>query len=267
MTRRSFNSPRWLLLTGILALGSAEAEPVVALIVDDVGFRYAESRRAAALPGPVACAVIPGTPHGARMARMAHARGKEVMLHLPMQPVDRRRPVGDHGIRLDTTQLGVAAALRAGVDAVPHVSGVNNHMGSLITRHPGHMTWLMRDLRERGLFFVDSMTTESSVALSMAREQGVRATRRDIFLDAEDSSEEQVRARLEQLLALASRQGHALGIAHPYPATMAVLERELPRLDGVRLVPVRELIALRAAVQPRDRIAAGEAGVSAATRQ
>ncbi|MBT8138111.1 MAG: divergent polysaccharide deacetylase family protein [Gammaproteobacteria bacterium] len=254
MTSRNSNLPRWLLLTGILALNGAQAEPVIALIVDDLGFRYSESRRATALPGPVACAVIPGTPHGEKMARAAHASGKEVMLHLPMEPVDRSRPVGAHGIDLQTTRDGITSTLQAGIEAVPHVSGVNNHMGSLITRHPGHMSWLMQDLRESGLFFVDSVTTESSVALSMAREAGVSATRRDMFLDSEQADEQEIHQRLQRLVELAQRRGHALGIAHPFPATMTVLERELPRLDGVKLVSVRELIALRSQAQQAERL-------------
>ncbi len=237
-----------LLLTGVAAMATTHAaQPAVAIIIDDIGYRYAEGKRAVALPGPVACAVIPNTPHGAAMAQVAHARGKEILLHLPMQPLDPERPVGDEGIALDTTRAGVTNALLQGIDSVPHVSGVNNHMGSLITRHPGHMTWLMHDLRDRRLFFIDSVTTEQSVALAMAREQGVAATRRDVFLDYEQATEAQVTARLEQLLAVAEQQGQAVGIGHPYPATMAVLERELPRLErrGVRLVPVSEIIALR----------------------
>ena len=242
------NTFRWLLVTGLTALNSVQAAPpAIAIIIDDLGYRYAEGQRAATLPGRVACAVIPNTPHGTPMAEMAHARGKEVLLHLPMQSLDPERPVGNEGIALNTTRVGVTEALRNGIRSIPHVAGVNNHMGSLITRHPGHMTWLMKDLQQNNLFFVDSVTTASSVALSMAREQGVRATQRDIFIDSEEATESQIIQRLETLYALARRQGQALGIAHPYPATMTVLERELPRLaqHGLRLVTVQELIGLR----------------------
>ncbi|MBT8131257.1 MAG: divergent polysaccharide deacetylase family protein, partial [Gammaproteobacteria bacterium] len=183
----------------------------------------------------------------AELAETAYRKGKEVLLHLPMQPLDPERPVGDDGIALDSTRLGVATALHNGIESVPHVSGVNNHMGSLITRHPGHMTWLMKDLRNRKLFFVDSFTTRSSVALQMAREQGVASTGRDIFIDREDASDTEIRTQLEALYRLAHKQGHALGIAHPYPATMRILEQELPRIKrrGLRLVSVAELIRLR----------------------
>lgn len=257
MIRRRPHCCRWLALSGLVALGSVHAAtPVVAIIIDDLGYRYADGLRAVALPAPVACAVIPDTPHGATMARAAHAQGKEILLHLPMQPMDPERPVGEYGIDLDTTRRGVTEALAEGMRSVPYVTGVNNHMGSLITRHPGHMTWLMLDLHERGLFFVDSVTSESSVALGMALEQGVAATRRDVFLDEEDSTEAEVAERLEAFFEIARRRGQALAIGHPFPATMAVLERELPRLQerGLRLVPVRELISLQ---ESRHLVTAG----------
>src|SRR5690606_23829095 len=106
--------------------------------------------------------------------------------------------------------------------AVPHVRGVNNHMGSLITRHPGHMTWLMQDLARDGLFFVDSYTHPQSVALEMAREGGVPAARRDVFLD-HVAEPEAIAHQFRRLLARARSDGHAIGIGHPYPATLAFL--------------------------------------------
>ncbi|MBT8131226.1 MAG: divergent polysaccharide deacetylase family protein [Gammaproteobacteria bacterium] len=247
MIRTRLQIFRWLLLIGLFCSSAAQAAtPAIAIIIDDLGYRYAEGKRAVALPGPIACAIIPNTPHSGIMAQAAHAFGKEVLLHLPMQPLDPERPVGDDGIALDTTRIGVAAALRKGIDSVPHVIGVNNHMGSLITRHPGHMTWLMQDLHDRELFFIDSVTTESSVALKMAREQGVLSARRDVFIDREDATPQEIFDQLKRLYKRAHRNGHALGIAHPYPATMTVLERELPRLSehGVRLVSVSDFVQL-----------------------
>lgn len=247
-----------LLLLGLAFVELAGAGPArIAIIVDDLGFRYAEGVRAVNLPGRITCAVIPNAPHAVAMARAAHQRGKEVLLHLPMQPVDPARAVGEQGLTIDTTRVGVRRLLRAGLAGVPYASGVNNHMGSLITRHPGHMTWLMQELAREQLFFVDSVTTLSSVALSMAHEQGVPALKRDLFLDRDDMTEEQVEQRLDKLLALARRRGYAVGIAHPFPATMAVLERRLEALEasGIKLVPVSELVAAPAALAAARAVA------------
>jgi polysaccharide deacetylase 2 family uncharacterized protein YibQ len=127
--------------------------------------------------------------------------------------------------------LGVA------LDSVPDVAGVNNHMGSLLTRHPGAMQWLMEGLRERGLFFVDSRTTVHTVAESLARENSVPVRRRDVFLDSAPGIE-QVRSQFRRLVRLARGKGSALGIAHPRRVTLAVLADELPRLQqqGIDLV-------------------------------
>jgi polysaccharide deacetylase 2 family uncharacterized protein YibQ len=116
---------------------------------------------------------------------------------------------------------------------VPFAVGVNGHRGSLLTRHPGHMSWLMEEiLRAGGLYFVDSYTT-----------QGVPAIKRDVFLDA-DPAPEKVAQEFERLKALARERGLAVAIGHPYPATLAFLEQAIPDLveEGIQLVPLRELI-------------------------
>jgi polysaccharide deacetylase 2 family uncharacterized protein YibQ len=127
--------------------------------------------------------------------------------------------------------------------AVPFAIGVNGHRGSLLTRHPGHMRWLMEEIDARGMLFVDSYTTPRSVALDMALEAGVPATRRDVFLDT-DPAPESIDREFERLKALARRHGSAVAIGHPYPATLTFLERRLPMLaaQGFRLVGIRELL-------------------------
>ena len=101
-----------------------------------------------------------------------------------------------------------------------------------MTRHPGHMSWLMQEIGAReGLFFIDSYTTHESVALMVAAEAGVTATRRDVFLDHE-RSEEAVMREFRRLKSLALKNGHAVAIGHPFPETLDVLERELPKLEA-----------------------------------
>lgn len=217
---------------------------VISIIVDDLGYQHEGGQRVVALPGPVACSVLPHTPYGERLAQAAHLAGKEVLLHLPMQAVNDKDP-GLGALTLETNEEELRRLLHANLDAVPHAVGVNNHMGSLLTRHPGHMAWLMRNLRDdpRPLFFVDSMTSSQSVALRLARENAVPATSRDLFLDR-DPDPEVIAEQFERLVTLALERGAAVAIGHPYPGTLDVLERELPRLAerGVRLISVAEFI-------------------------
>lgn len=217
---------------------------MLTVIIDDLGDRLKDGRRAVALPGPVTLSMLPHTPFAARLAREAHARGKEIMLHLPMESVEPR-PLGPGGVTLHMGQAEFTRRVRANLAAVPHVRGVNNHMGSLLTLHPGHMSWLMDELRQRGgLYFVDSRTTPASVALPVAQEYGVPSATRDVFLDPVREAGA-IQLQWERALAKARRAGHAIVIGHPYPETLALLERELPRLAarGFRLVPVSAMIA------------------------
>ena len=231
-------------LVMLLVQASAETTPRIAIIIDDLGYQLAAGRRAIALPGPVSYAVLPGTPQGRRLAALAQEQGKDVLLHLPLQAVDHAGPVEPSGIMLDMSHNAFRATFAEALGAVPNAIGVSSHRGSLLTRHPGHMAWLMQELSDRdNLFFIDSYTTHESVALRVAREAGVAAKRRDVFLDHERSLEAITR-ELERAKRIARRNGQAVAIGHPFPETLEVLERELPHLEdqGFELVTISELM-------------------------
>ena len=222
--------------------------PVIALIIDDLGNQGAQGSRVVRLPGPVACAFLPHAPFTARLARQAHFLNKEVMLHLPMQADGHENALDEPGVlTLDMTRHQFMTALYDGLGAVPHVSGINNHMGSLLTRSHGKMTWLMQSISAQGsLFFVDSRTTDETVAGRLARAYGIPSSERNIFLDNEPEPEA-IRAQFQKLLQIARRQGTALGIGHPHEATLEVLRDEIGKLEkqGVKLIPVARLIELQ----------------------
>ncbi len=232
-------------MPGIDAM-SAEIDEVViiGLIMDDLGNHADGGRRVASLPGPIACSVLPHTPHATRVARLCNEYGKVVMLHLPMQPVANGMIAGPGLLHEGMNRIEVVGALRAGLDSVPFTRGINNHMGSHLTRHLVFMQWVMEDIATQGgIFFVDSLTSVSSVALKVAQANGVPAIERDVFLD-NDPRPQQVREQFERLIATARRDGYALGIGHPYPATLNLLEAELPDLPaiGIMLVSIEDLV-------------------------
>lgn len=243
-----------LLLAACLGGASAAADAptqapaVVAVMIDDLGENLDEARRVAALPGPVACAILPHTTHATAIADLAHAAGKEVLLHLPMESVGDA-PLGAGAITLDMSEAEIKQTVQADLASIPHLAGMNNHEGSLITQHPGDLAWIMQALHAAGAYFyVDSYTTADSVAYEVAREQGVPAARRNVFLDDQDTSES-VHAQWQRLLKLAHAHGFALAIGHPRAATLALLEEELPQLsaENVTLVPVSRIVALQEA--------------------
>lgn len=231
-------------LVGMFLQLPAWAEmPRVAIIIDDLGYQLEAGNRAIALPGPLTYAVLPDTPQAGKLASAAHFRGKEVLLHLPLQSVDHGDSVEPGGITLDMGRSQLRETFSAALESVPFAIGVNSHRGSLLTQHPGHMRWLMEAIADRnGLFFVDSYTTHRSVALQVARETGIDAAKRDVFLDP-DPSPATVAREFARMKSLALEQGAVVAIGHPYPATLDLLERELPKLadEGIALVPLSEL--------------------------
>ena len=240
MSARALVTALLLTLCGV-ALADA---PRVAIIIDDMGYHLGNGQRAIQLPGAVSFSFLPGAPRARALAELAHALGKDILLHLPLQAVNDETEAEPAEIRIDMGRDRLGRVFDQALDAVPHVVGVNSHRGSLLTRHPGHMQWLMEEIREReALFFIDSYTHHDSVALQIARENGIEALKRDVFLDP-DPSPEAVAREFERMKTLAKKRGRVLAIGHPYPATLDLLERELPRLadEGFELVRVSELL-------------------------
>jgi polysaccharide deacetylase 2 family uncharacterized protein YibQ len=236
----------WLFLGFCLTAAAASSAPAprIAIIIDDLGYHLEVGRRVINLPGPVACAILPSTPRATSLAETAFASGKDVLLHLPLEPVSKGDRSDPGGILLDMSRDQFVTTFSAGLESVPHAIGVNSHRGSMLTRHPGHMGWLMEELRTHGdLIFVDSFTTPKSIAMQLAQESGVPAVRRDVFLDP-DRSPETAEKEFGRLKELARKNGSAVGIGHPYPSTLEFLEREIPKLsnEGIELVSISELV-------------------------
>lgn len=229
------------------AAAPVPAHPVyIAVVIDDLGNSWSEGRRVATLPGPVACSILPHTEHSHRIADLAYAAHKEVLLHLPMQSVSDM-PLGSGGITLDMTEGQIRATVADDLASIPHLAGMNNHEGSLMTQHPGDLAWVFQALHAAGpYYYVDSYTTADSVAYQIAREQGIPTARRNVFLD-DVNKEDAVRAQWDRLLKLAKRNGFALAIGHPRSATLAVLEEELPKLaeQGYVLVAPSKIVELQ----------------------
>jgi polysaccharide deacetylase 2 family uncharacterized protein YibQ len=230
-----------------IANGSATTDTsVIAIIIDDMGYRLSEGYQALELPGPIAYSFLPHTPNATRLSAEAARRGKDVLLHVPMEANNSDELLGPGALTSSMDQTTMLAALRANLESIPGAIGVNNHMGSLLTRQPDHMRWLMDALKSRGLFFVDSKTVGGSVAGQMAMERNVPFLVRDVFLDNQ-SSEAYVRKQFDVLIRTARSQGYAVGIAHPHTATLDVLVDVLPRLAEyeVRLIGVHDLVKAR----------------------
>jgi polysaccharide deacetylase 2 family uncharacterized protein YibQ len=217
--------------------------PRLAIILDDLGYDRVAADSLLALPFPVTVSVIPHLPLSSEIAEEAFRHGDEVLLHLPMQSESADVKHEDTELRVGMNAQEVDSAVAAMLNTVPHAVGVNNHQGSRATADPVLMQELMPALRERGLFFVDSRTTTATVAYDAAEQAGVPAASRKVFLD-DTPTKGAVEAELDLAARAAARDGFAIAIGHPHPATIAALAEAVPRIEahGVRLVFASEVV-------------------------
>ena len=216
----------------------------VAIIIDDMGQDMAALAEIAGFGCPVGVAVLPGLRNSRETAERAEKAGLVVLLHLPMQPKGgSTRGLGPGALMEGMDGARMEKAVMDDLASVPGAAGVNNHMGSALTEDAAAMRSLMALLKARGLFFVDSRTSPYTVAVQEARERGVRAASRKVFLDDLDDPAE-IRKQIDRLVKIAIRDGDAVAIGHPRKATLATLREELPGLRerGVAVVRVSELV-------------------------
>lgn len=216
----------------------------VAVVIDDLGQRLAPVERLLATGEAITFSVLPFLPHSVEVATQVHDAGREVILHLPMEPQDypRMNP-GKGGLFLSLSEEELRRCLEEDLLAVPSIRGVNNHMGSRFTEDAEMMEVVMDVLHGYGLFFLDSRTTPHSVVSLIAEEVGVPCVARDIFLD-HDRDRLAVARQIDLLIDRALENGTAIAIGHPHSETLEALEEGLPRLRaaGVRIVPLSELV-------------------------
>lgn len=215
----------------------------IVLILDDVGFDHQPLAQAMSIEPNINFSVLPNARHASEYARMLHERGFEVLCHLPMEPDDFPRvSPGDGAVLTSMSDDQIARTTLALVRAVPYAQGVNNHMGSRATADRRVMQSVLGALPE-GMYFIDSRTTGTSVAERVAREMSVRTAARNVFLDDVDT-DTAVRQQLRQLARDAEEQGVAIGIGHMYPATIRVLQADVPALrsEGFRFTRASQAV-------------------------
>lgn len=222
---------------------------MLALVLDDLGYDDDSLTRLESFPGPLALAVIPSAPHAAEAAALARRKGWDLLVHLPMSP--EAGPSEPEAIGPGDDDRTITARVERSLDRIPGAVGLNNHQGSRATADPRVVRAMLRVVRDRGLFFLDSRTTAASVAESEARALGISTIRRDVFLDdaataaqAAGGSAEALAAAWSRALAIVGKKGHCVVIGHPHRETLRFLAARLLELDGTttKRVRVSELV-------------------------
>lgn len=227
---------------------SSVPKAYIALIIDDLGNQGPDAtptKTLLSLRAPLTLAVIPERPKTKDVAQAAHAAGFDVLIHQPMESVNPAVAAGDGAILSNMSDSQIADMVEKHIADMPEAAGMNNHLGSKVTQDAELMRVVMKKLKERGLFFVDSMTISSSKGLAVAKEEGVRAVKRNVFIDGQDN-EAYIRQQILSLAesALEKRIVVPVGIGHLRPKTVAVLQSILPELAemGVGLKKISDVI-------------------------
>lgn len=217
--------------------------PLVAIIIDDMGYDTEMAANFLELDGILSFSVLPYSPYHKRIASAVHNSGRDVLLHLPMEPLQYPKVnPGEGALVTSMSPDELLEQLRNNLDAVPYIVGVNNHMGSRLTQDSAKMRQIFTILKRRGLFFVDSLTSPKSCCAQTAKIFNLKFARRQVFLDHIQEADA-IRFQIKRLVTVAKRRGQAIGIGHPYPVTLQILKEELPNIkQQIKLVRISELV-------------------------
>ena len=229
-----------------------EKRPKVAIVIDDVGVHSALSRKAdKVLPPEVTFSFLPYGSATMELAKKARKEGREVMIHLPMEPMPRldEPPIdpGPNALFVELSPEEMRKRTQINLKDLKDMSvGVNNHMGSRFTSDLEGMKVVLPIIEESGLFFMDSLTTPNSAVEEAAKAvtPNMPLLKRDVFLD-HYITEDALRAALQRLEKEAQATGKAIAIGHPHSRTLSVLQDWLPTLPykGIDLVPITHMLA------------------------
>jgi polysaccharide deacetylase 2 family uncharacterized protein YibQ len=220
-----------------------DVRPKVAVILDDLGYKKEVAFWFLRAEMPLTFSVLPGAPFTRSIAEDIKENGGEMMLHLPMEPKNYPEVnPGPGALLLSMEGKEIREILEEDLKQVPHVSGVNNHMGSSFTENPEKMRVVLEELQKRDLFFIDSRTTSGSVGYKLAGELGLPTNKRGVFLD-NDLDPRAIEIQVDRLLSMARHSGSAIGICHPHPETLEVLRKYFPKItQEFQVVRVSELV-------------------------
>jgi hypothetical protein len=216
----------------------------MAIIIDDFGYTYNETvKEFIFLKYPITLSIIPGLKASKRIARDAALAEKEYIIHLPMEPLNEK--YDDHGytIRTDLDDEVIRFRVRAACSNLPDAAGVNNHQGSKVTADQHIMNIVINELAKQGKYFIDSRTTQNSVAYHTARNHNIKTAENQLFLDARND-QDFISEQIQRLAQLAVEKGSVVAIGHVRENTLKVLERKMAELDsrGIEFVHASDIV-------------------------
>lgn len=222
----------------------ATGNAVAAIIIDDFGYSFNKmTRDFLTMEVPLTISIIPGLDYSQKVSNAAGVNRKEVIVHMPMEPLNE--PFKDQGYYLLCSQDAgtISMRIKKAFSELPGADGLNNHQGSKATADERVMKSVMSSLKSLNKYFIDSSTSTGSVAFRTARQNGVRCSRNEQFIDAKDDPAF-IRSQLTAMAEKAKKDGKVIAIGHARKNTLAVLKQMLPKLQsmGVTIVPASQLV-------------------------
>lgn len=216
----------------------------IALVIDDLGGEHLIAKELLEWDLPLTFSILPFTPYAKTVAKEAHRKGKEVILHIPMEPhgYPKVRP-GEGSLLEEMNEESLRQQLIKDIEAVPYIKGASNHMGSRLMEDREKVKIVLSELKRRKLYFLDSRTTPQTVGIHEAQGIGVKAMERSLFID-HSLEEEDIKEKIEKLIRLSLSNGKAIGIGHPHPSTIKSIKEMIPKIKekGIELVPLSSVM-------------------------
>lgn len=237
---------------------AAHGRPRVAIVIDDCGLDRSGTERAIGLPAAVTLSFLTYAHDLPAQTEAARRHGHEILVHVPMQPINPHIDMGPNGLKIDLTRNQILRRLQWDLSRFSGYVGINNHMGSRFTSDAEGMGWVMSVLKARGLMFLDSRTIATSVGATLAAVEGVPFTSRNVFLD-DVQTRRAIEAQLKEVEEVARKRGTAVAIGHPHPATLDALTRWIAGVahDRIVLVPLTDIVEVQARLR-RARAASAQ---------
>jgi uncharacterized protein len=228
---------------GLPSASGAGGRPKIAIVIDDLGGENYLSRELLLLDFPLTVSILPFTTYSKPLAIDAPQKGKEVILHLPMEPHGYPKVKPGEGVLLQEMDEGrLLRQLSKDIESIPNIKGVSNHMGSRLMEDPEKLKIIFSDLKRRGLFFLDSRTTPQTAGLRTARLVGLKAMERTLFIDnlLENKA---IKKNFDRLIRASLSTGMAIGIGHPHSITIQSIREMAPKMKekGIEIVPLSAL--------------------------
>ena len=220
-------------------LNVGDQTPLIAIVIDDLGIDQVRTRRIIDTPGPLTLAFLPYGYNLRTLTAQALERGHELFVHLPMQPEGADADPGPNALLRAQDLEEIRSRIAWNLSQFDGFVGVNNHMGSDFTTWEEGMSVVLREIDARGLFYLDSLTSPRSVAKAVSARESIPIIVRDVFLD-NIAEGPKIRIQLEELERISRQRGEAIGIGHPYDATVDEIRLWMPSLKdkGIKLVPL-----------------------------